>query len=500
MQSFVWRAFLPGRADFGLTLTEALAEVPGSATILAGAMASGRLGRLDLTAGGAARYADLGVQWAEGRPPVLQEAAVLPLAGGASLVLGAGRAGEAAQLRWLDAKGAGTGRAMLRGTDEALLRLSEIAPLRLEGRDHILTSDSYREGLQLYRLEGAGGALRARPLAALEDHPKIRLDGVSDIAVLELTGGRYAVTASSTESGLSSHRVTPQGLVFCDTIGPKDGLWISGLEQIEVFARGAQGFVVAASAGSGTLSVLRVNPRGVFFVEDVLMDDRTTRFGGASALDGFSAQGRDFVVAGGTDGGIALLELLPGGDLHHHHSLAQDLRWDIGPVLALEAARAGDEVQVLVSGARKAGLAQVALPLAGLGPARKGGPGDDKLTGTSRDDMLAGGPESDQLSGGPGEDLLLAGTGRDRLTGGAGADVFVFEADGQRDRVFDFQPGLDRLDLSGWGRVYDPRSLRIEERPDGALIQWTTESLRVFSADGAPLPVASWEAEDFLFL
>jgi serralysin len=89
--------------------------------------------------------------------------------------------------------------------------------------------------------------------------------------------------------------------------------------------------------------------------------------------------------------------------------------------------------------------------------------GNDVLTGTagadtikalSGDDVVFGLGGSDTLDGGSGDDILVGGLGRDLLTGGTGADVFRLEslADSAsgigRDRILDFQSGVDKIDLS----------------------------------------------------
>ncbi|MFC0708942.1 right-handed parallel beta-helix repeat-containing protein [Azorhizophilus paspali] len=82
------------------------------------------------------------------------------------------------------------------------------------------------------------------------------------------------------------------------------------------------------------------------------------------------------------------------------------------------------------------------------------------LRGTDGDDRLIGGAANEQLLGGDGDDLLDGGAGVDRLTGGDGADIFRFSAldDSYRtasesfvDRIFDFEVGTDRIDLSALG-------------------------------------------------
>ncbi|WP_434700276.1 M10 family metallopeptidase C-terminal domain-containing protein [Pseudomonas sp. D1-1] len=81
-----------------------------------------------------------------------------------------------------------------------------------------------------------------------------------------------------------------------------------------------------------------------------------------------------------------------------------------------------------------------------------GGREDDFLLGTASFD--------DAISGGAGDDLLDGQQGRDLLTGGAGADTFRYQsaADSYRtattahsDRITDFDPSTDTIDLSSLG-------------------------------------------------
>ncbi|HEV7248501.1 MAG TPA: M10 family metallopeptidase C-terminal domain-containing protein [Shinella sp.] len=77
------------------------------------------------------------------------------------------------------------------------------------------------------------------------------------------------------------------------------------------------------------------------------------------------------------------------------------------------------------------------------------------LSGGRGNDALVGLAGKDRLNGGAGNDWLDGGSGADILTGGSGADTFVFRsaadiglAVGKRDRITDFEPGRDRIDLS----------------------------------------------------
>lgn len=72
---------------------------------------------------------------------------------------------------------------------------------------------------------------------------------------------------------------------------------------------------------------------------------------------------------------------------------------------------------------------------------------DNLILGNSGDDILDGAGGADTLRGGRGDDRLIGGTGADLLLGGSGADEFVFLAGSGQDRVQDFTPGKDSLEL-----------------------------------------------------
>lgn len=80
---------------------------------------------------------------------------------------------------------------------------------------------------------------------------------------------------------------------------------------------------------------------------------------------------------------------------------------------------------------------------------------DNVIRGNAGANLLSGGAGKDTLLGLAGNDTLVGGRGSDQLTGGDGADVFRFlsSADSSvagtgRDRIMDFTPGEDVIDLS----------------------------------------------------
>ncbi|PZQ50471.1 MAG: hypothetical protein DI556_07930 [Rhodovulum sulfidophilum] len=114
------------------------------------------------------------------------------------------------------------------------------------------------------------------------------------------------------------------------------------------------------------------------------------------------------------------------------------------------AAAAPVEAATLWRGAT--GIAEMTdLGIPGLVLAGKGGGALARLI-LRGDDRIAGSAGDDRLLGFAGDDTLTGGGGADLMTGGAGADTFRFRALGDSpavaaDRITDFTPGFDRIDL-----------------------------------------------------
>ena len=80
--------------------------------------------------------------------------------------------------------------------------------------------------------------------------------------------------------------------------------------------------------------------------------------------------------------------------------------------------------------------------------------GQFRIVGGRGADALTGGAGADELRGGRGADTLAGGGGADELSGNEGADTFRYDdvsdsAIGSADRIRDFAPGTDTIDLSG---------------------------------------------------
>lgn len=347
-------------------------------------------------------------------------------------------------------------------------------------------------GLRVFGLSDTGYLTL---LSTLQDGPKAYLGDVADLAGVQIGGRNFLLVASALENGVSCYEVMADGqAVLVDAMGARDGLAVAGPAALQSALVGGVQYVVLASTLSSSLTVLRVNPMGVLFQADHLVDDRATRFDNVAALDMVGHRGRAFVVAAGTDAGLTILELLPGGRLMPLMSHAMETGGGLAAVTGVETAISGNTLHVLLTDARGDRLHQVQVSVESLGPMILSVGGS--VTGTALDDRLIGSALADSLQGGAGADWLHDGAGADLLTGGAGADVFVLTRDAAPDRIADFQPGLDRIDLGDWGRIYSASALSITSTATGAQVAFGGELLTVTSATATSLTLTE---ADFLF-
>jgi serralysin len=134
-----------------------------------------------------------------------------------------------------------------------------------------------------------------------------------------------------------------------------------------------------------------------------------------------------------------------------------------------------------------------------------GAGGQDWIEGRGGDDVLQGGEGDDTINGGSGADLLRGGLGNDKMTGGADADTFVFGTGypflvgrsygsefGSCDTITDFQPGVDKIDVSALDARPDiagDQAFKFDASPDGAWEEFLdgVDNPMTFSSSAGPV-------------
>mgnify|MGYP003115624141 FL=1 len=258
------------------------------------------------------------------------------------------------------------------------------------------------------------------------------------------------------------------------TWGNADGLWVSNPTAL-------------ASAGTDSLSVLRVEADGSLTIVDHLLDTRDTRFGSVTALEVVTHNGTVYVIAGGGDDGITVLQMLPDGQLVTRATIADTTDMTLDNVSAITARGNGNVLDIFVTSASEDGITRLRYDIGAGRNVVTAQAAGSTLMGTAGGDILTGQGGNDRLVGGSGDDILRDGAGVDVMLGGAGADIFFLSNDGQRDVIQDFELGVACIDLSGWDFLRARDQLIMSITATGFTISYGEELLVVNSANGQPI-------------
>ncbi|SIO21142.1 calcium-binding protein [Vannielia litorea] len=415
--------------------------------------------------------------------------------------------GESVSLsgRVIDAVLAGTA-AGDHGSDRAYLSTLEsqataatLAGATVNGTDFLFVASQNGAGLAAYAVTNSGNTLTFA--GSVTDTPGSYAAQISAMTTVEVSGTTYLLAGSSSEHGVTAYRVSGTGtLTEVDSFGRGESLPLQSVASMDSVTIDGTAFVVVASAGSSSLTVLRMQPDGTLAPAEHVVDSLDTRFSGVSALDVVDlGGGRCLVIAGGNDGGLTAYTLLPDGHLSPFQVIEGSTQAGLDRISGIGTNLTGSRLDLFVTTEGAPGVAQFTLDVSGFGDLAQAGVGT--FTGTGAGDLIVAGSEPANLYGGAGDDIIVDGAGRDRLYGEAGADTFVLiGGDLERDRIFDYEIGIDTIDLSGWAMCYGTAWLTVQALSNGALrVTHGQDSLDIFSAGGQPLTEADFARITFTF-
>ncbi len=368
------------------------------------------------------------------------------------------------------------------------------------GTDYLFVAPQNGAGVAVYAVTDSGNTLTL--VESQPDASSHYAANVSAMTVVTVDGTPYLLAGSASEDGVSCYRINASGtLTEVDSFGRDESLPVQTVTAMDSTEINGTTYAVIAASDSSSLSVVEVQPGGLMAPAEHVVDSLDTRLDGVSALEIVElGSGRTLVIAGGSDGGLTVYTLLPDGHLVPCQVIEGDLESGLDRISAIGTHLSGTQLDLFVTTEGAPGAVQYTLDVSDLGPL-------DFATasghhGTAADDLIV----LDALGtlytyGGAGDDIIVDGLGRDRLYGEAGADTFVIiGGDLERDRIMDFEIGIDTVDLSDWTMCYGTAWLDVYEWHNGALrINYGSESLEIFSADGQPLTFADFDNITFTF-
>ncbi|PTQ74990.1 calcium-binding protein [Celeribacter persicus] len=317
-------------------------------------------------------------------------------------------------------------------------------------------------------------------------------DVASDVEIVTTSAGKFLLVADQTHSDLVVYVFDAEvgTVVELSRNGASQQVGIHSPNDFIVVEVGSKTYVVVASGvEAGTLSVFHLDATGVLTAVDHVLDTHVTGFSAATMVESFSVAGSTFIIASGADAGFSLFLLTGSG---HLVLVETSLAWSGMPLYdadGLSVVQEGDDITLYFTSRSTGGVYTLAFDSAAWGQTLTGTTSADTLTGGGARDILDGGAQDDLLFGNAGDDILIDGQGADQLTGGSGSDVFVLTADGSIDRIMDFKPGEDRLDLSNYAMVYIPDSVEYYSLAGGIALRLNGDVVEIYSHDGYDLTI-----------
>ena len=101
---------------------------------------------------------------------------------------------------------------------------------------------------------------------------------------------------------------------------------------------------------------------------------------------------------------------------------------------------------------------------------------NEVLSGTEQDDWISGQSGNDKINGGDGDDYIIAGSGNDWFVrGGNGSDIFQFGIGDGDLKIYDFEDGVDLINLTG-GLTFNDLALSTHTHGDVSTLVYSTSN------------------------
>lgn len=313
-----------------------------------------------------------------------------------------------------------------------------------------------------------------------------RVEALTSVVV---NGQPIVLTATGTSTTLTAYLLDPAtgALSVGGQIDMSDGIGFQGFTALSTAQIGNITYVIAAGAGSSSLTVFSLSPSGSLIPVDHAVDMLETRFSGAAIVESFTFGDQAFVLTSGGDDGVSLFQLLPDGHLLYLESLSDSNDLPLENISAMAVDVINGQPRLFIASETETGIAQFNLALGARGVTVIGG---GQIGGTAQSDLLVAGDNTSRMASGSGDDILVVDGQTVTLNGGCGADRFVFLSASGTVIIEDFQRGVDVLDLSVLSGLYSGAQLSLQQEDWGATLSYGTLTLQIQMSDFNPMSVS----------
>lgn len=383
------------------------------------------------------------------------------------------------------------------GRAMSLFNADSVDAFKIDDEAFFVVGGSFDDGISLfsYGLDGISTLVSTR-----FDNGTTHLDGVDDVAHLEVGGRHFVIAVSPNEQGISVMGLSNSNAFFnADNLASGPGISLGILTSVETAVVGGKGFVLVGGFGNTPISVFELSENGKLSLVDRVSGEDAANIGRLFSMEVFEVNDSTYVAAGGDRGAINVFAIGDDGTLTLSAELAGANTRRADPTTDIAVHQMGEKTIIVASGQDGDGIASYRFFEDALGKTHIGGEGKDILKGREKGDILVGDGGNDRLKGKSGHDRILDGEGKDQMWGGSGRDVFEFVEDGQQDKIQDFEDGRDLIDLSGFVNSF--ADLTIEEITDGVVGITHDDDLFIIKGfNRSAVTVDMFDESDFIFI
>ena len=128
-------------------------------------------------------------------------------------------------------------------------------------------------------------------------------------------------------------------------------------------------YAVVAGSGSDSLTTFQISDNRMVPV-DHQIDSRDTRFAHASHVTSVTVGDHSFVLAAGSDSGVNLFTVLPGGRLQHVDAMPGSIETPLRAITSIDAMATPDGIRMWVSTQTAPYLSEFSAAMPNLGVSR----------------------------------------------------------------------------------------------------------------------------------
>ena len=237
----------------------------------------------------------------------------------------------------------------------------EAVHLQTGGTGLVVLADTTGNGLATFQVASNGTMVEQNQLASQQ---AAFTDQISALSVVTQGSNSFVLAASASNHSITAYAVSSNGTLSpASTLGAQQFLPIATPQDMATVSVQGQSYIVLASAGTGSLTVLTLDSAGVLSPVDQVADSLNMRFQGAQVLESFTHQGNAYVIAAGQDSGLSLFRFSDDGQLVLLETIADQLNTPINSITDIYVDIIGGDVQLFTVSGSEAGIGHFTLSL-----------------------------------------------------------------------------------------------------------------------------------------